>query len=172
MVRKGMGKGTGKGYKNLMGSDKKIHSQSARGIKQPQRINPITNKKLEKDIIFRDYFGKPIYSYSTKQAIKDGILMENYKANRFNECNIVTTNLYEKIKEVAFQRNLKRVFPIHESELLGSLMMFGNKIYSEAKFKDDQDKNFFVIPKTEEGLVVWFVRNEEGKLTAMLPSDY
>ncbi len=44
MVRKGMGKGTGKGYKNIVGVDSRIHSQSAKGIKQPQRINPIINK--------------------------------------------------------------------------------------------------------------------------------
>ncbi len=46
MARKGMGKGTGKGYKNIMGCDKKIHSQSARGIKQPQRICPVLNKAI------------------------------------------------------------------------------------------------------------------------------
>ncbi len=38
-----MGTGTGKGYKNILGNDKSIHSQSARGIKQPQRINPMIN---------------------------------------------------------------------------------------------------------------------------------
>jgi len=40
-MRKGMGKGTGKGYKNLVGTDKRIHSMSAKGIKQPQRINTV-----------------------------------------------------------------------------------------------------------------------------------
>jgi apolipoprotein D and lipocalin family protein len=39
MARKGMGYGTGKGYKNLAGSDPKIHSQSSKGIKQPQKYN-------------------------------------------------------------------------------------------------------------------------------------
>ena len=37
-IRKGFAKGKGKGYKNLMGNDSQIHSQSARGVKQPQRI--------------------------------------------------------------------------------------------------------------------------------------
>ena len=36
--RKGLGKGKGKGYKNIQGRDPKIHSDSARGRKQPQRI--------------------------------------------------------------------------------------------------------------------------------------
>ena len=40
-MRKGMGKGTGKGYKNMMGIDPKVHSQSAKGIKQPQSMKPI-----------------------------------------------------------------------------------------------------------------------------------
>jgi len=37
--RKGLGKGKGKGYKNVLGNDSHIHRQSAKGIKQPQRIN-------------------------------------------------------------------------------------------------------------------------------------
>jgi hypothetical protein len=37
-MRKGMGKGQGKGYKNLTGRDPKVHSMSAKGMKQPQRM--------------------------------------------------------------------------------------------------------------------------------------
>lgn len=44
MKRIGLGKGRGKGYKNLQGSDKIIHSQSAKGIKQPQRIKKIMTR--------------------------------------------------------------------------------------------------------------------------------
>jgi hypothetical protein len=36
--RRGLGKGTGSGYKNLIPKDPSIHSQSAKGIKQPQRV--------------------------------------------------------------------------------------------------------------------------------------
>ena len=36
--RKGLGKGRGKGYENLLPRDKPIHSDSAKGIKQPQKI--------------------------------------------------------------------------------------------------------------------------------------
>jgi len=50
--RKGAGKGTGRGYKNLRNfpKDPKVHSDSARGRKQPQRIKiPITRmSKREK----------------------------------------------------------------------------------------------------------------------------
>jgi len=38
MARKGMAKGTGKGYKNMMANDKRVHSMSAKGIKQPQKL--------------------------------------------------------------------------------------------------------------------------------------
>jgi hypothetical protein len=44
--RKGLGKGKGKGYKNIAPRDPKVHSQSARGIKQPQRVpDNVLNKK-------------------------------------------------------------------------------------------------------------------------------
>lgn len=36
--RKGMMKGKGRGYKNVVGKDPVVHSQSARGMKQPQRV--------------------------------------------------------------------------------------------------------------------------------------
>ncbi len=60
MVRKGMGKGTGKGYKNIVGVDSRIHSQSAKGIKQPQRINPIITKNNR--LYDRDWEVLPIRS--------------------------------------------------------------------------------------------------------------
>jgi len=41
MARRGMGAGRGKGYRNIAGGDPRIHSQSAKGMKQPQSI-PIT----------------------------------------------------------------------------------------------------------------------------------
>jgi len=45
MRRKGLMKGKGKGYKNVIGKDPYVHSQSARGIKQPQKIN-VTLKRV------------------------------------------------------------------------------------------------------------------------------
>jgi len=37
-TRKGMMVGKGSGYKNVIGKDPMVHSQSAKGIKQPQRF--------------------------------------------------------------------------------------------------------------------------------------
>jgi hypothetical protein len=50
MARKGMGYGNGKGYKNIQGSDPTIHSQSAQGVKQPQKVSfiPFLNKSEDK----------------------------------------------------------------------------------------------------------------------------
>jgi len=41
MARKGMGRGTGKGYKNIIGKDPRVHKDSSKGIKQPQNIDMI-----------------------------------------------------------------------------------------------------------------------------------
>ena len=56
MVRKGLGAGRGKGYKNIQGRDPKIHSDSARGRKQPQKLPyiPKLNKKLPDQAKFYD----------------------------------------------------------------------------------------------------------------------
>jgi len=40
--RKGLGKGQGMGYKNITGVDSNIHSESAKGVKQPQKISIFT----------------------------------------------------------------------------------------------------------------------------------
>lgn len=40
--RKGLGKGMGRGYKNIIPKDPVVHSMSSKGIKQPQKLSPIT----------------------------------------------------------------------------------------------------------------------------------
>jgi len=37
-MRRGLGLGRGKGYRNIRGNDPRIHGDSAKGIKQPQRV--------------------------------------------------------------------------------------------------------------------------------------
>ena len=51
--RKGMGQGKGKGYKNIIGKDPMVHSQSAKGRKQPQRIPHLSKPKV-KEIMTMD----------------------------------------------------------------------------------------------------------------------
>lgn len=73
MSRQGLGRGQGKGYKNIVGRDPHIHSQSARGVKQPQRILTIPHNEWREitKININDY-----------PLIKENIL--NIK-NRINE---------------------------------------------------------------------------------------
>lgn len=55
-MRKGMMLGRGKGYKNVIGKDPHIHSQSAKGIKQPQFKN-MNFMQLKKQGVFLKYQG-------------------------------------------------------------------------------------------------------------------
>jgi hypothetical protein len=55
-MRKGMGKGKGRGYKNLMGRDPRVHSDSAKGRKQPQRIALFPITKLQKPKNYSFYY--------------------------------------------------------------------------------------------------------------------
>lgn len=114
----------------------------------------------------------PIYSYSQEQAIADGILMHNPRPDAFSECTIITANLHDAISRLSSERSMRRVFEISPDELTGNLMLMARKTYAEKDFKGDDDRDFFALPPTEEGLAVWFVRNETGGLTAMLPEDY
>jgi len=53
-IRKGLGKGKGKGYKNIIPRDPRVHSLSRRGIKQPQRVSPRIQKMLKKNPKLKD----------------------------------------------------------------------------------------------------------------------
>ena len=119
-----------------------------------------------------EIFGKPIFTYTDDDGVEDGVLANNPRRDNFEECSLVTANLLNKIEKIAFERTAKNVFEVDPNWLMGCLMLMGKDIYENKKFKGDNDKDFFVTPKNEEGLVVWFVRNGQNKLTAMLPEDY
>ena len=116
---------------------------------------------------------KTIYTYTTEEAMEDGVLTPNPKQECFEECNIITSSLYEELKVVSMKRSMKQVFGESVIDTIGHLMSYARMIYDNEKFEGDNDKNFFVVEKGwEMEQDVWFVRNGEGKLTAMLPSDY
>src|SRR3989338_4235745 len=87
----------------------------------------------------QEFFGEPIYTYTEKQAIEDGVLMKN-PSEVFDECDIITTNLWGYIKEKSIEAKLTE--PI---ELLGIVLEKAKKIFTKEKFRGDNDKNFFVI---------------------------
>ena len=119
-----------------------------------------------------EYFGEVVSEYSSGQAVEDGVLMANPRQDRFGECNLITSNLYARLEDLAMQRNLSRINPIDQRYLCGCLMMMADELYRSGRFVGDNNKDFFVLPQNQEGIVVWYVRNETGKLTAMLPEDY
>lgn len=119
-----------------------------------------------------DFWGETIYTYTIQDAINDGVVMKNPRRDVFPECDIITTNLYERIKEMTVKRNMKRVFPETEDFFLGCLMVAAKEMYEQKAYVSDHDDDFFEIPVNDEGVRVWFCRNENEKLTAMLPEDY
>ena len=70
-VRRGLGAGKGTGYKNLIPKDPMVHSQSSKGIKQPQRVNiPIPEPPVEPKVAvtseeeeMEGLFGSPALSH-------------------------------------------------------------------------------------------------------------
>jgi len=66
--RKGLGKGKGKGYKNIVGKDPKIHSDSSKGRKQPQKLSPRVNAMLQKNPKLKDK--------NFKQLQKSGVFLK------------------------------------------------------------------------------------------------
>lgn len=111
-----------------------------------------------------------VFSYSRDEAIADDVIRPNPSRDAFHECDMITSNLSAKLKELAAERNKDRAQPLDEADLLGCLMAAAKAIYEGGTFTGDQDRDFFVVDS--EGVTVWFVRNEAARLTAMLPEDY
>jgi len=137
-------------------------------LKEKKEINEwLENYSLE------DKAPEVISSYTESQAIEDGFLMKNPRLDVWDECDIVTGNLIDELKEVCNKRNESRVFPQEPLELVACMLNYAKKIYMDNDFKDDNGKDFFVVPKGELMTKdIWFVRNENAMLTAMLPEDY
>jgi hypothetical protein len=67
--RKGMGKGTGKGYKNMMCKDPMVHSQSAKGMKQPQKIEVFKLRKKPRQFIKNENIAETIENFGRKHEL-------------------------------------------------------------------------------------------------------
>ena len=108
------------------------------------------------------FFGPVIPRYTEQEAVDDGILAPNL-SRAFPECNILTSNLWETIKEKCDGLDESMAY-------LDAIMETANSIYHKKRFIDDHDKNFFIV--ADFAWPVWFVRNENDKLTGMLKDDY
>jgi len=97
MARKGMGRGTGKGYKNLISRDKRIHSMSAKGIKQPQCIRVDVFTKFKKPIIDLNKYGQKehvsSFGFNLEKTVVHGTSLSNaikiIKDKKFTEGTFV-----------------------------------------------------------------------------------
>jgi hypothetical protein len=84
MRRRGAAKGTGSGYKNLRGfpKDPMVHRQSAKGMKQPQKI-PIISKYIWQDRVALKHFGRSYENLSNpKQEVIDHIFARRYGSGK------------------------------------------------------------------------------------------
>lgn len=75
-MRKGMGKNKGMGYKNLTGKDPRVHSDSARGRKQPQKLMSVTK--------FRQTFNIKKANDASKEFVRMTDKDEAYSYDNFS----------------------------------------------------------------------------------------
>jgi hypothetical protein len=97
MKRRGLGKGKGSGYKNLIPKDPGVHSQSSRGIKQPQLlpayISPFKTpgRRRFTELSGRNFQGK-IFETGNNNLVSKVVLP--YNSNKFHvfSDNLVVIN--------------------------------------------------------------------------------
>ncbi len=119
-----------------------------------------------------DLFGKPIYTYSSNQAVDDGILFDitdidpAWKKGLFN---YVTTNLLSK----GYTSDNAKM-PLNIPNLL-DLLNQSIQIVKKASHNFTEFDSFFSgdieLPNGDQQKIL-IVQNETGKFTIMLPEDY
>ncbi len=119
-----------------------------------------------------EYFGKPIYTYSSNQAVEDGILFDftdidpAWKKGLFN---YVTTNLLSKGYTTDYAK-----MPLNIPNLL-DLLNQSIQIVKKASNSFTEFDSFFSgdieLPNGDQQKIL-IVQNETGKFTIMLPEDY
>jgi len=142
MARKGMGYGTGRGYKNIAGSDPKIHSQSAKGISQPQRVAIILAKKEQKLRIT-----PPLRNKTFNQLKKEGVYL-TYKGDKDKD----------GVKNVKDCRPLNKNKQDDETNLQPRFENVGS-FYGKAKVKESPDRKTLQSYSTD----VAYIDKKTGK---------
>lgn len=173
MKRIGLGKGKGKGYKNIIPiRDKRVHIDSGRGIKQPQKIinldgiaysNPnIPNmttatrqtfmwveSTLVNDEISTD---EEMYDYFTKNGINQS--EAKFYISQRDEALLNPLGFKLKIKE---EKPLKKV---ERNRLIGSISYQFGKIKSTEKSKELFNKNLDELSRVEFDKLFDYMRNK------------
>jgi hypothetical protein len=115
----------------------------------------------------QDIYGTPIFTYTDGEGVEDGILARNPASNKFSECSLITSNLWETVSDKCVKGENHT---IEFLQRMGEIMQVARDYYHSGKWKGDHDRDFFTIEA--QGLKIWFARNGQDKLTAMLPEDY
>ena len=113
----------------------------------------------------KEFWGEPISVYTQEQGIEDGILMKN-PLIIFSECNALTANLWNRIQNLAKELGKEPV------SVLERILLQAKYIYYNKLFTSDHNEAFFTFSVPGMDKAVWFVRNENDRLTAMLAEDY
>lgn len=126
MVRKGMGKGKGKGYKNIQGRDSRIHSQSAKGIKTAQKLSPRVEAMLKKNPKLKNKTFKQLQKkgvFLKYQGDVDGDGVKNVK-----DCRPLNPKMHrdERVKEIEFDPSVENEVP-KTKKFLGKAKAFIGK---------------------------------------------
>lgn len=105
-----------------------------------------------------------IYSYTDKQAIEDGVLVQ--PVVDLDPKLLMTTALYERLKEVAIKRD------VEEYQVTIPLIQRAAKIV-QAGLKKDPDEYLWTegLEGNASGQDVWIQKNGTGGITLMFPSD-
>lgn len=152
-TRKGMMKGKGRGYKNVIGKDPYVHSQSARGIKQPQRLSMSQKIAITKHLRYKDTDKDGVGNKMdcrpfdpTKQddlktfQVKDGVeIVAHFEDTRsgFRHIAVLYVDGIEVDRAKATYQN--RTWERYEFETVMSDLLDKTNILSDAEKKDFLD---------------------------------
>jgi len=156
------------------GENVKVEGRNSNLVYVIENCRKEMQAKLKGGILMTDIFedADVIFQYTEEEAVEDGFLVKNPRADVFDKVAIITNNLWVAIQDEAKKRSQTTIFGVEPEFVLGCALKVAKEMYEGKKFEGDNDKDFFVLPKSWGGLVIWCVRNENGKLTMMLPEDY
>jgi hypothetical protein len=170
-MRKGMMLGKGRGYKNIIGRDPFVHSQSGKGIKQPQRmpyfaVNPAlakySNAKLQEGAV-KEHIEHPKFSMTQSRQIAKDHLTENpraygkLRAKDFNSLSEIEQKRILKKAEKDIEKILKNLKSVSKGGKMSKkdYEAFA-KIFGTSKDKDELKGRIFEFmaqdnPKFDRG---------------------
>jgi len=145
--RKGLGKGRGMGYKNLIPiKDSRVHSQSSRGIKQKQKLNSI----IRQTEIIDGKFGQ---LWKLRGKIPEDELEKKFKKLRESKQK---KQLWDKIRK--YRENPDKELSFDYGEYGVVLETYRHPEKENAKIIEvSPDEYFRLVPEVSEGEPTLFI---------------